>query len=56
MHFGGGCKHDQVDKNVFCHKKLLDNFFFNALKVEILFYSTINMKINFHFNNIEFER
>jgi len=27
-------------------------FFFDALKVEILFYTMINMKIKFHFNII----
>jgi hypothetical protein len=30
-------------------------FFLNALKVEILFYSMINMKLNFHFNIINFK-
>jgi hypothetical protein len=35
------------------HKKLqVDNLFLNALKVEILFYTMINMKINFCFNII----
>ncbi len=44
--------HGQV-KNVPCHKKLqVDNFVFDALKLEIVFYSMINMKINFHFNII----
>jgi len=38
-------------QNVPCHKKFTSRqFFFDALKVEILFYTMINMKINFQFN------
>jgi hypothetical protein len=53
LHFGSMCKHGQVYQKNPWHKKLqVDKSFFYALKVEILFYSVINMKINFHFTNI----
>jgi hypothetical protein len=36
-----------------CHKKIqVGTKIIDALKVRILFYSMINMKINFHFNII----
>jgi hypothetical protein len=47
-------KHDKVDNiQIPCDRKLqVDTKNFNALKLKILFYSIINMKIIFHFNII----